>query len=192
MNLSSEALKDLINTFGQATIIFIGCILVNNNELTLGTLITFNTILSYFLEPLKNIIDLDYMLKEAHVSLKNMLSMLEANDLSGILDKKIKGDIKIKNLSLELNNKNIINNINLDIKEGNKIMIIGKSGSGKSTLAKIFMKYYKINRNQIYINDIDYNDYKTPNGIKYISQQEILFTDTLYNNVVLDNNDKGA
>ena len=133
-------LKDLINTFGQATIIFIGCILVNNNELTIGTLITFNTILSYFLEPLKNIIDLDYMLKEAHVSLKNMLSMLEVNKTSGILDKTVKGDIKIRNLSLELNNKNIINNINLDIKEGNKIMIIGKSGSGKSTLAKILMK----------------------------------------------------
>lgn len=182
-------LKDLINTFGQATIIFVGCILVNNNELTIGSLITFNTILSYFLEPLKNIIDLDYMLKEAHVSLKNMLSMLEVNTTDGILDKNIKGDIKIKNLSLELNNKNIINNLNLNIKEGNKIMIIGKSGSGKSTLAKILMKYYKINRNQIYINDIDYADYKTPNGIKYISQQEVLFTDTLYNNVVLDNND---
>ena len=51
------------------------------------------------------------------------------------------------------------------------------------------MKYYKINRNQIYINDIDYTDYKTPKGIKCISQGETLFTDTLYNNVILDNND---
>lgn len=115
--------------------------------------------------------------------------MLEVNTTNGLLDKKIKGNIKIKNLSLELNNKNIINNLNLNITEGQKLMIIGKSGSGKSTLFKILMKYYKINRNQIYINDIDYNDYKTSNGIKYISQQEILFTDTLYNNVNLDNDD---
>jgi len=182
--------KDLINTFGQAIIIFIGCTLINKDELTIGSLITFNTILSYFLEPLKNIIDLDYMIKEAHISLKNVLNMLEINTTNGILDKEIKGNIKIKNLSLELNNKNIIKNLSLNIKKGNKIMVIGKSGSGKSTLFKILMKYYKINRNQIYINDIDYTDYKTPNGIKYISQQEILFTDTLYNNVVLDNDDE--
>ena len=181
--------KDLINTFGQAVIIIYGCILIQKNELTLGTLITFNTILSYFLEPLKNIIDLDYLIKDAKISLKNVLNMLEINTSQGILNKKIKGTIKIKELSLELNNKNIINNLSLEIKEGTKLMIIGKSGSGKSTLLKILMKYYKINRNQIYINDVDYTDYKTPNGIKCISQGETLFTDTLYNNVILDNND---
>ena len=182
-------LKDLINTFGQAIIIFVGCILISDGKMTLGTLITFTTILSYFLEPLKSIIDLDYLIKEAHISLKNVLNMLEINTNNGIIDKNIKGNIKIKNLSLELNNKKILKNLNLNIKEGNKIMIIGKSGSGKSTLFKILMKYYKINRNQIYINDEDYNDYKNPNGIKYISQNETLFTDTLYSNVTLDNND---
>lgn len=182
-------LKDLINTFGQAIIIFIGCILVKDVKITLGTLITFTTILSYFLEPLKNIIDLNYLFKEAQISLKNVLNMLEINKENGILDENIKGDIKINNLSLELNNKAILNNLNLNIKEGNKIMIIGKSGSGKSTLFKVLMKYYSINRNQIYINDVDYNDYKNSNGIKYISQNETLFTDTLYSNVTLDNND---
>lgn len=45
--------KDLINTFGQAIIIFIGCTLINNGELSLGTLITFNTILSYFFRTIK-------------------------------------------------------------------------------------------------------------------------------------------
>lgn len=181
--------KDLINTFGQAIIMLLGCILIQKKELTLGTLITFNTILSYFLEPLKNIIDLDYLIKDAKISLKNVLNMLEVNTANGILDKEMHGHIKINDLSLELNNKNIINNLNLDIKEGAKVMIIGKSGSGKSTLLKILMKYYNINRNQIYINDIDYTDYKTPKGIKCISQGETLFTDTLYNNVILDNND---
>ena len=78
--------------------------------------------------------------------------MLETDKRKGIIDKKVKGTIKIKNLSFELNNKNILNHINLTLKEGDKIMIIGKSGSGKSTLFKILMKYYEINRNQILIN----------------------------------------
>ena len=115
--------------------------------------------------------------------------MLEITKQEGVLNKKLEGNIKIHNLSFELNNKNIINNINLTIKKGEKIVIVGPSGSGKSTLFKILMKYYKINRNQIYINDIDYNDYKTSDGISMISQQETLFTDTLYNNILLDNDD---
>lgn len=182
-------LKDMLNTFGQAIIIFFGSLLVLEGELTLGTLLTFNTILIYFLDPIKNIIDLDYTIKEAKISLKNVLNMLEITKQEGVLNKKLEGNIKIHNLSFELNNKNIINNINLTIKKGEKIMIVGPSGSGKSTLFKILMKYYKINRNQIYINDIDYNDYKTSDGISMISQQETLFTDTLYNNILLDNDD---
>jgi len=181
--------KDIVNTLGQAIIILFGSILVIENNMTLGNLLTFNTILIYFLDPIKNIIDLDYIVKDAKVSLKNVLNMLETDKRKGIIDKKVKGTIKIKNLSFELNNKNILNHINLTLKEGDKIMIIGKSGSGKSTLFKILMKYYEINRNQILINNTDYNDYNTAEGIKYISQQEILFTDTLYNNIALDNND---
>jgi len=182
-------LKDIVNTLGQALIIFFGSLLVIDGTLTLGTLITFNTILMYFLDPIKNIIDLDYTIKEAKVSLENVLNMLENTKTNGILENNIKGDITINNLSIELNNKKILDNIDLKIKEGSKTMIIGSSGSGKSTLFKILMKYYEINRNQIHINDIDYNDYKNSNGIKCISQQEMLFTDTLYNNIMLGNND---
>lgn len=182
--------KDIINTLGQAIIIFLGILLVSNGEITLGTLFTFNTILVYFLDPLKNIIDLDYFIKEAKISLKNVLNMLEVNKIEGIVDDYIDGTIKINNLFFEINNKRIIEIKDLTIKKGNKVMIIGPSGSGKSTLLKILMKYYKINRNCIYIDDIDYSDYQSSNGIKYISQQETLFTDTLYNNVMLDNSDK--
>ena len=84
----------------------------------------------------------------------------------------------------------ILEDVSFSVNSGDKIGILGVNGAGKSTLFKILMKYYEINRNKIYINDIDYTDYKTSNGIKCISQQEVLFTDTLYNNVNLDNDDE--
>ena len=65
-------------------------------------------------------------------------------------------------------------------------MIIGKSGSGKSTLFKLLKKYYDIKRDKIYINDIDINDYKK-SDILYISQNEFLFTDTIFNNIDSNN-----
>lgn len=181
--------KDIINTFGQAIIIFFGILLVSNNKITVGTLITYNTILLYFLDPIKNVIDASFLLNEAKASLKNVLDMFIKSNNHGLISKPIKGNIHIKNLKLELNNKNILNGISLDIKQGQKIMITGQSGSGKSTLLKTIMKYYEINRNQIFIGSNDYNDYQTAKGINYISQQETLFTDTLYNNIALENND---
>lgn len=181
--------KDIINTLGQAVIIFLGILLVSNNKITVGTLITYNTILLYFLDPIKNVIDASFILNEAKASLKSILDMLIKSTNHGLITKSVKGNICIKNLKLELNNKSILNNINLDIKQGQKIMLTGSSGSGKSTLLKTIMKYYDINRNQIFIDNNDYNDYQAAKGINYISQQETLFTDTLYNNIALENND---
>lgn len=185
-------LKDLVNTIGQAVIIFVGILLVIKKDLTLGTLLTFNTILSFFISPIKNVIDLDYMIKEAKISLKRVLDMFNNKQQEGIINKDVIGNIKVKKLCLELNNKTILNNISLNIKEGNKVMILGQSGAGKSTFLKVLMKYYEIDRDTIYINNNDFNDYIGSNGINYISQQEILFTDTIYNNITLDNNDAEA
>ena len=77
--------------------------------------------------------------------------------------------------------------INLDIKKGNKVLILGNSGGGKSTLLKILKHYYEVKRGSVLIGGVDINDYKK-NDIIYISQNEKLFTDTIYNNI--GNSDK--
>ena len=65
-------------------------------------------------------------------------------------------------------------------------MVIGESGSGKSSLFKLLMKYYKPNKGSIKIDDIDINNINIGNDICYISQNEMLFTASLYDNLVLD------
>ena len=86
--------------------------------------------------------------------------------------------------------KKVLKNINLNIKAGEKVVITGKSGSGKSTLLKIIMKYYDVKRDKVIIGNDDINDIENiRSSISYISQNEILFTDSLYNNINLDNND---
>lgn len=188
-----KALKDFIDDIGFIVIIFIGCILVIEGKFEIASLITFTTLLSYFLEPIKNIISLDTNLKEAKSALIRVLELKMDNENNGIIDRKIKGDIEIKNLSYSFNDReNILNNINLKIKRGSKTMIIGKSGSGKSTLLKILMKYYKVQNNHIFIDNIDINNYNIEsinNGILLLSQKETLFTDTVYNNLIMKDSD---
>ena len=174
-------LKELINDIGFLIIILVGIILVIDNEITLGTLLSFNSLLVYFLSPIRNIIDLDNNLKQAKISLKKILYLYYKK--SDSLVNSVTGDIVFNNLSYSFDDvTDVLKDINLTIKNKSKVMVLGSSGSGKSTLFKILKQHYEIKRDKVYIGDIDINDYKL-NNIVYVSQNEILFSDTLENNI---------
>ena len=186
--------KELIDNIGFILIILIGCFLVVDDVITLGNLLTFSTLLIYFLEPIKNIINLDTVIKEAKNSLNRIIDITtyKVKD-NGLVDRLESGNIEFKNLDYSFNDKDyILKNINLEINNGSKVMVVGKSGSGKSTLFKILTKFYNIKNNKVFINGIDINNYKINvinENILYIGQNEILFNDTLYNNLVFDSID---
>jgi len=187
--------KELINNIGFIVITLIGCLLVVEDKLTIGSLLTFSSLLVYFLEPIKNIINLDNVIKEAKHSLIRVLDIITYDTKeSGIIEEFKNEDIKFNNLSFTFNDRDyILKNINLSIKRNSKVMIVGKSGSGKSTLLKLLMKYYEVDNNKIFINNIDINNYSNKvfnDNILYLSQNEILFNDTLYNNLTFDNSKK--
>ena len=179
-------LKELINNLGYVIIVFVGSLLVFDEKMTMGNLMAFISLLTYFLEPIRTIIDLDLTIKHASNSLKRVLNLLLDSKEKGIIDNFKYNNIEMKNLNYTYNDKSyILKNINLKFNK-EKIMIIGDSGSGKSTLLKLLMKYHDISKNQILINNIDINNYKEEvirKNISYISQNEILFTDTIYNNL---------
>ncbi len=180
-------LKEIINDLGFIFIILIGILLVKDNIITIGQLLSFNSLLVYFLTPIRNIIDLDDSIKQSKIAIKKILNLYYDKKESGILDKKMKGEIIFKNLSYTFNDtRNVLENINLKINKNSKVMVIGESGSGKSTLFKILKKYYTVPRDKVYIDNVDINDYQKSN-IVYVSQNEILFTDTISNNIDSDN-----
>lgn len=184
--------KEIIDNIGFIIITLIGCLLVLNNSMNIGRLLSFTSLLIYFLEPIKNIINLDTMIKEAKSALKRILDITTYEEENkGLVGKFSNGDIEFKNLDFSFNDRDyILKNINLKIKKGAKVMIVGKSGSGKSTLFKILMRFYKSKNNKVFINNIDLNNYDINtlnNNILYLGQNEILFNDTMYNNLVFGN-----
>ena len=195
-NLSNlEAfLKDIITIIGTLLISYVGYRAVMKNELTIGSVVTYLSLMPYFIDPLKNLVDLSKELFYAINSIKrvNNLFDIEEEKLTYKTNLKINGNIKISNLTFSYNNKdNVLNNINTNIEKGNKVLILGESGSGKSTILRLLYKYYKIRRDTIYIDDIDINDYSLEDirsNIVYISQEETIFTDTIKNNIILDRN----
>ena len=190
-------LKDLINGLGINLIILIGSLLVLKDKMTIGELITYNALVIYFLEPIKNIIDFNVQINKVKVAIRRIIDLYSINKEQlnidkKYVDKKLDGKIDIINLSYSYNGRDkILDSVNLVIQKYQKIMLCGDSGSGKSTLVKILMKYYDIPNNVITIDEKDINDYnllQIRRDICYVSQNEKLFTDSVYNNIVLDRN----
>lgn len=185
MQILQTFLRNIISDGGLIVIYSVGAILVINNYMTFGSLLSFGAILTYFFEPVKRIVGLEKDIREFDLALNRLLDINYQGD-RGIVNDIFKGDIEIKKLNYTYDDeKLILKDFDLEIKKGEKLLILGPSGSGKSTLLKILMKYYSVSRDTIYINDIDINDYQAAKGISYISQSENLFTDTLYNNLTL-------
>ena len=191
-NNTISILKDLVNAMGYLTIIYVGAKMVILGNLTFGDLLVFVNLLNYFLEPIKNIIDLNSEIKEAKNSLRRILELFKnENKKQTFIDNVKVKEISFNNLSYSYDYKEKqLKKINLKLKK-QKILILGKSGSGKSTLFKLLMRYYEIPRNQITINGYDINDYKDDvikQNFSYVSQNEILYTDSIYNNLKIDKN----
>ncbi len=180
-------IKSFIDGIGFLVIVLIGFLLMLDNKITIGQLLSFNALLVYFLEPIKNVTSLDSYIRKSKVVIDRILKLLYFKKQNYIVDLEMKGDILFKDLEFTFDDdKYILKDVNLKIEKGSKVMMIGQSGSGKSTLFKLLKKYYDVTRDKVYVNGIDINDYKA-SDVVYISQDEILFTDTLYNNIDSNN-----
>ena len=101
---------------------------------------------------------------------------------------KVSGHIKIRNLDFSYpgTNKTVLKNINIDIKPGMMVALVGRSGSGKTTLANLIPRFYTHQQGDILLDDVDINQYTLNNlrhHISLVTQNITLFNDTIANNI---------
>ena len=173
-------------------LIFFEISYLNKGIISIGNLILFNTIMMYFTDPLKDIIDFNYniiLIRNVYKRI-NDLFVMKSNSNTITNNKSIKGDIIIKNLSYSIDGlHNIFNSINLKIKYKSKYLIYGDSGVGKSTLIKILLKYLEEYEGEIIIDNINLKDISNStisNSFTYVSQNSFINNDTFINNIIYD------
>ena len=153
-------IKTFINENLIVLIYLIGSILVIKNKLSLGKLIIYQSFFLYFSASANR----GFNLLDTYSDFANALSRIE--DLYLIknenfarnyyyLSYKLEGNIIFRNLTYKIGTRFLFNNLNLEIKEGQKVLISGPSGSGKSTLVKILMRYIDIPSGMAFISNID-------------------------------------
>lgn len=197
VGILSTLLSTIINLgFGICIGISIlyGSKLVINKTITIGELIAFNGYISLFVNPIIWIPQIITKYKIAKISFDRLESVfkLETEDIeiSKTEKGKIHGDIKISDLTFNYpaNIEVALKNINLEIKEGQTLGIIGTIGSGKTTLMNLLLRLYTVPNGKIFIdgkdiNKINLNDLR--NSICYITQEHFLFSTTIKENIGL-------
>lgn len=204
MNLTNDSFE-LTNFFNIASLIKsaileIGFFAINTygfyllyvNKITIIDLILFVSLSSYFTEPIKNVISLlpkINFLRASYLKICDFIAIDEEN--LGRQESFINGDISFKNICFSYNHyTDNINNLNLTIKKGEKVLLRGPSGSGKSTICALLEKTYLPDSGEITIHDKNIADYSISTiraNITYVGQKENLFTGTIRDNITLCN-----
>lgn len=196
--------KDLSSPMSEflSTIVLI-CVMWFGGQLVLGAegnlspeeFIGYIVIFSQIIPPAKAFTSAFYHIQKGSASAKRVCEILdEENPIQDPINPKGKpiltSAIEFQKVSFSYEQKEVLSDIQLEIKKGETVALVGQSGSGKSTIADLLARFYDIQKGEILIDSINIKDYKITDlrammGI--VSQDAILFNDTVFNNIALSN-----
>ncbi len=145
------------------------------------------------LTPAKAISKASYQVKTGLAAAERVFDVLEVEN--EIVDKKealvkteFTDSITIENVNFRYEDENVLKNFSLTVPKGKTVALVGQSGSGKSTIANLLTRFYDVNEGNIKIDGIDIKDI-TMNSLRslmgLVTQDSILFNDTIKNNILL-------
>ncbi|HXD06219.1 MAG TPA: peptidase domain-containing ABC transporter [Burkholderiaceae bacterium] len=185
----------LLNASTTVGILWVGADLVLARELTVGQLIAFNAMMGSVLAPLMGLVGLWSLLNDAAVAMERLGDVLDIEPeqkpedvASRVAIPDLQADIRMDGVYFRYGEGDsyVLKNINLEIKPGELVAIVGRSGSGKTTLAKMLVGFYKPTDGKISVDgydmaSVDQEYYRRQVG--YVMQSNLLFSGTIAENI---------
>ncbi|WP_372651267.1 ABC transporter ATP-binding protein [Halobacteriovorax sp.] len=186
----AHPLVEIVGTFAFAGLIVFAHYRLKNGT-TIGDFISFATALALFMDPLRKFSQANVKLSQAKAASDRIFELLDTPDepdygkttIDSFNDK-----IVVKDLTFSYGEGDVIKNLNLVVKKGEKVALVGLSGSGKSTLINLLLGLYPVTKNAITIDGVDLNDLKLKslrNLFGLVSQDIFLFNDTIKENLLV-------
>ncbi|MDU7163685.1 MAG: ABC transporter ATP-binding protein [Anaerococcus vaginalis] len=175
-----------------------GSYLMSLGKISIGQIVSFTYYLNMLVWPMYALGDFINVKQQANAAMDRINETLDYKEEIRNSDKNKKVvyplDIEFDQHSFKYpsSKENILNNINLSIKNSTSLGILGKTSSGKTTLIKQLLDLYKLDKSTIYFNedissDISFKSFKEKIG--YVPQQQMIFSDTLRNNILFAKED---
>ena len=194
LNQTSQVLQKI----SQLMVLWIGASMVLNGDLTLGQLIAFRIISGYVTQPLLRLSTIWQNIQELRVSFERLADVIDTPEESDEVDKSkvmlppLLGEVRFEDLSFRFRpgQPEVLKDINLEIKAGTFVGIVGQSGSGKSTLMKLLPRLYEPGEGRILIDGYDIAKvelYSLRRQIGIVPQDPLLFSGTVSENIALTN-----
>jgi len=205
LNIKATRIRALYGNLGvlvigltMATILYLGGYAIANGLLTIGGLTAFMSYMLMLMWPLNA---LGYAVGDIQRTIAAAQRLFEIIDTKpGVYEKPdaktlddLRGEIIFRNVSFSYDgNRKVLDGIDLHVRPGEKIVIVGPPGSGKSTLLKLLARLYEFNEGEILIDGVDVRDLKLDflrKNIVYVSQEPFIFNRSIKENIALGNPD---
>lgn len=195
--------SQVLQKISQLLVLWVGATMVLKGELTLGQLIAFRIISGYVTQPLLRLSTIWQNIQELKVSFERLADVIDTPQESNDVDKAkvplppINGDVRFEDLTFSFNKATapVLNEINLSIKSGTFVGIVGQSGSGKSTLMKLLPRLYSPDKGRILIDGYDIDKvelYSLRRQVGIVPQDPLLFSGTVSENIALTQPDASS
>lgn len=191
----ASPLTELLGVIVLSTILYFGgrLVLAGGNTLTAAGLITYIASFALIINPAKNISTSFFNIQRGAAAIERVEEVLNApvtvqDNINGKQLPAFNDSIELRNVSFAYDDAVILKNINLTIKKGKTIALVGSSGAGKSTLADLVPRFHDATGGEVLIDGVDIKEYSLASVRQHISivtQEPILFNDTIANNISL-------
>lgn len=186
------AVKNTIGIAARVSALAAGGYLVIQGEITAGTLVAFLGYAGGLFGPVQGLTGIYQTMRKATVSLNIIFSILDAHDhISDApharIVRSVDGEVEFDNVSFSyIKERPILREINLRVRPGESVALVGPSGAGKTTMAALLQRLYDPSCGSIRIDGVDLKDLKQRSlrdKIGIVSQDALLFNDTVRNNI---------
>ena len=190
-------IADIISSLTLGFVVLYGGfnILGGDKFTTFGDLFSYTMFISMLFNPLRQIADKFNEMQMGMISANRVFEIIDIEDQIqdiGTINAPIfKGNINFNQVRFSyIDDEEVVKGINLEIKSGETIAIVGSTGAGKSTIINLLNRFYEINSGSISIDGINIKDYTLSSlrvQIAVVLQDVFLFADTILNNITLNN-----
>ena len=161
-------------------------------QMSAGEFLSFFTAMGMLVKPAKSLVNINKPLQIAIAAAESVFELLDEVEEKNQGNKSLKntkGAIKFNNVSFGYSAESmVLNNINLDIKSGETIALVGSTGSGKTTIIQLIARFYSPSKGSITIDGVDINELEIDSlrsQISFVDQSVRLFNDTVKGNIAL-------